>query len=89
MPNVVVDHIIGEHRETMTYIKGMGVGVGTSERTRIKGEGFTGTVKKMLEETFKWGATIALFFYYLIQLKPIKGWTLVKFRFWVLTGLLR
>lgn len=88
VPNVVVDHIIGEHRETMTYIKGMGVGVGTSERTRIKEAGSIGVLKKITEEAFKWGATFLLFFYYLITLKPIKGWTLIKFRYWVFTGLL-
>lgn len=86
--NVVVDHIIGEHRESMDYIKGMGVGVGTSERIRIKKNGFLGTIKKVMEEGFKWGATGILFFYYLTLLKPIKGWTLLKFRYWVFTGLI-
>ncbi len=87
--NVIVDHIIGENREQMDYIKGMGVGVGTSERTRIKEDGQLGVFKKILEEGFKWGATVVLYFYYLLTLKPIKGWTLVKFRYWVLTGLMK
>ncbi|MGB1003005.1 MAG: glycosyltransferase [Salibacteraceae bacterium] len=87
VPNVAVDHIIGEHRESMTYIKGMGVGVGTSERTRIKEDGFLGLLKKIIEETFKWGATFTLLFYYILRLKPIKGWTLLKFRYWVFLGL--
>ena len=87
VPNVVVDHIIGEYREKMDYIKAMGVGVGTSEITRIKEEGIKMGINKVFEELFKWGATIALFTFYLISLRPIKGWTLLKFRFWVLTGL--
>lgn len=86
--NVVVDHIIGENREQMAYIRGMGIGVGTSERTRIKEDGLLGIFKKVIEEGFKWVATVVLFFYYLTTLKPTKGWTLVKFRYWVLTGLL-
>ena len=87
VPDVVVDHIIGEYREKMDYIKAMGVGVGTSEITRIKEEGIKMGINKVFEELFKWGATFALFAFYLISLRPIKGWTLLKFRFWVLTGL--
>ena len=86
-PRVIVDHIIGEHREKMDYIKAMGIGVGTSERTRIKEEGTSWAIKKVIEESFKWGATFLLFCYYLLTLKPIKGWTLVKFRYWINTGL--
>ncbi len=88
VPNVIVDHIIGEHREKMQYIKAMGIGVGTSERTRIKKEGIAMATKKIIEELFKWGATGILFFYYSIQGQFVKGWTLAKFRFWVLRGLI-
>lgn len=86
--NVVVDHIIGIHREDMKYIKAMGIGVGSSEITRLKSVGAMGFINKFFEEVLKWSATIVLFFVYLLKLTPIKGWTLVKFRFWVLQGLL-
>lgn len=88
-PNVVVDHIIGIHRESMKYIKAMGVGVGTSERTRIKKEGISGVFNKIIEEGYKSAATILLFFYFIVTLKPKKGWVLVKFRAWVISGLLK
>ena len=87
VPNVVVDHIIGEYREKMDYIKAMGIGVGSSERTRIKEAGATGVFKKILEEGFKWGATFTLLLFYSVTFRPIKGWTLLKFRFWVFLGL--
>jgi len=87
VPNVVVDHIIGIHREDMKYIKAMGVGVGTSERTRLKESGINSVLKKIVMETFKSAATIMLFLFYSITLRPAKGWTLIKFRFWVISGL--
>lgn len=88
VPNVVVDHIIGIHREDMKYIKAMGIGVGTSERTRLKESGANVILEKILMETFKSMATLILLIFYLLTIRPSKGWTLVKFRFWVIQGLI-
>lgn len=87
-PNVVVDHFIPQKRVEMDYIKRMGTGVGRHERKRIKKEGFKGILEKTAQETFKVGATLLLYFYYLLSGKPAKGKTLVNFRFWVLQGLI-
>lgn len=87
-PEIIVDHIIPPKREQMKYIKQMGIGIGVSEIIRIKKYGFSGITYKIFQEFFKWTATVILFIYYLLLGKTIKGLTLIKFRYWVLVGLL-
>lgn len=89
VPKVRVDHIIPEKRLTMEYIKGLGIGVGSSEKRRVTNSGFTETVKKIISETIKVGATFMLFFFYFVQGKFAQANMLVKFRFWVLKGYLK
>jgi hypothetical protein len=73
----------------MSYIKKMGFGIGISEITRVKQAGVMGVVIKIFQEAFKWAASFILFFKYLITGNSIKGITLLKFRYWVLEGLLK
>jgi glycosyltransferase involved in cell wall biosynthesis len=87
-PTIAVDHIISEQREEMSYIKKMGIGIGISEITRVKQKGIIGVTGKVFQELFKWAASLLLFAKFLIQGTPIKGITLLKFRYWVLHGLL-
>lgn len=87
-PSIVVDHFIPQKRVEMDYIRRMGTGVGRHERKRIAKEGLVGYVEKIMQEIIKVGATVVLFLYYLILVKPSKGITLVKFRYWVLQGLI-
>lgn len=87
-PEITVDHIISEAREEMNYIKKMGFGIGVSEITRVKQKGTIGIISKIIQEIFKWGASLILFIKYLILGVPVKGITLIKFRYWVLTGLI-
>ncbi|HET8858495.1 glycosyltransferase [Marivirga sp.] len=89
VPKVKVDHIIPEKRLTMEYIKGLGIGVGSSEKRRVTNSGFTETMKKIISETIKVCATFILFFFYFIQGKFAQAKMLVKFRFWVLQGYLK
>jgi glycosyltransferase involved in cell wall biosynthesis len=86
VPSVKVDHIIPEKRLTMEYIKGLGIGVGSSEKRRVLKTGAIETVKKIMSETIKIGVTFMLFFFYFIQGKFAQAKMLVKFRYWVLTG---
>jgi len=86
---VKVDHIIPEKRLTMEYIKGLGIGVGSSEKRRVTKTGFVETVKKIISETIKVGATFILFILYFVQGKFAQANMLVKFRFWVLQGYLK
>lgn len=88
VPSVKVEHIIPEKRVTREYIKGLALGVGTSERKRIRNGGIPLLLQKILEETIKIGGTIILFIYYMVVGKFSSGLMLIKFRYWVLKGLL-
>ncbi len=88
VPNVVVDHIIPQKRVEIDYIKRLAIGVGTSERKRIAEKGFLGVAKKIFEEVIKGLATLLLFVVFFFSLAYSKGLMLVKFRFWVLRGLI-
>lgn len=89
VPKVKVDHVIPEKRLTMEYIKGLGIGVGSSEKRRVTKTGFVETVKKIFSEVIKVGATLVLFLIYFVQGKFAQANMLVKFRFWVLQGYLK
>ena len=86
-PDVAVNHIIPPHRTTVDFIKRLGAGVGTSERLRCRNnkKAFT---KRLIMECFKWGATLLLWVYYLLTIRPVCGNMLVKFRYNVSLGLL-
>jgi glycosyltransferase involved in cell wall biosynthesis len=88
-PKVKVDHIIPESRLTMDYIKGLGIGVGSSEKRRVINAGFGETISKFASESIKIAATFILFCFYFIQGKFAQANMLVKFRFWVLKGYLQ
>jgi len=87
-PKVLVDHFIPNKRVQTEYIYRMGTGVGRHEKKRIAKIGFGEVVKKIGSELFKIGATVLLFFTYLAKAQPAKGYMLVRFRYWVILGLL-
>ncbi|MGB0177103.1 MAG: glycosyltransferase [Owenweeksia sp.] len=86
-PFVIVDHIIPANRVSMDYIKGLAVGVGRHERTRLALEGSSALIRKWIQEFVKIGGTLFLFLLYVLKGQWSKGWILVKFRYWVFTGL--
>lgn len=87
VPSVKVDHIIPEKRTKIEYIKGLGIGVGSSERKRLRGSSFKDKAEKFIHELIKIGGTIVLFFAYLLKFRFQAAFMLVMFRFWVLIGL--
>ena len=87
VPDVKVDHIIPNRRLDMEYIKGLAVGVGTSERRRMGKEGINFRIKKIFSESIKIAGTFVLFLLYSIRLQPEKAIVLLKFRWWVIIGL--
>lgn len=87
-PNVVVQHIIPDKRLSQAYIKGLAIGVGQSEKERLKNKPLTQKISRIIEETLKIGATGILFFLYTLKLQSPKAIMLVKFRIWVLQGFL-
>ncbi len=86
-PKVQVDHVIPPSRTTMEYVKGQAIGVGTSERKRITKEGTSEIIFKVFQEIVKSAASVALWFKYMLEGKSIKANTIVRFRYWVLRGL--
>lgn len=88
VPNVSVDHIIPDKRLSMEYIKGMAIGVATSEIKRLKKEGAKGVIGKFLEEFVKLGGTLILALKHIFQFDFQKAFMLIKFRYWVFKGYL-
>ena len=86
LPEAEVTHVIPPIRVTMEYIKRQAIGIGVSERLRVKGAGFFEELKKMAEELFKVGATVLISLYYSLTFQFPKAFMLIKFRFWVLKG---
>jgi glucosyl-dolichyl phosphate glucuronosyltransferase len=87
IPDVWLLHIMPKERGELSYIRRQAIAVGLSERIRVlKGE--LSVLRKLASEIFKWGATIFLFFWFLFTIRPSKGLMLVRFRYWVLLGLL-
>ncbi len=86
-PDVIVDHIIPPNRLEIKYIRGLALGVGAHERTRLTLQGKGALLKKWLSEGGKTLGTIVLFLYFSIQGNFGKGLMLVRFRYWVIKGL--
>lgn len=87
VPNVVVDHIIPAKRTTMEYVKGLAIGVGTSERKRLAGKALSEKLSKALSESIKIAGTMVLFLLYLLRFRFQAAILLIRFRYWVLKGL--
>lgn len=89
VPAVIVDHIIPEKRVRVPYIKGLAIGVGTSEKKRLKGASSKEIFNKTISELVKIIGTLVLFAYYIIfGFRFEAAWMLIKFRWWVLKGYL-
>lgn len=89
VPQVSVRHIIPPHRVEVSYIKGLALGVGASERKRIKKSGLKEVFIKFVSESIKTAGTIILALGFLLQLKhPAKAIMLIRFRYWVVYSLI-
>ena len=86
VPSIHVKHIIPESRTHISYIRGLAIGVGTSEKKRLQSAGRMAKFKKTLEEIIKIVGTYILALYYLLTFKPETGIILIKFRMWVIQG---
>lgn len=85
-PSVNVHHIIPPSRLELSYIRRMGIGIGISERKRISGT--NEVIGKILDELYKVAGTGILAFFYLLQGRLAASLMLIKFRFWVIKGLM-
>jgi glucosyl-dolichyl phosphate glucuronosyltransferase len=82
-----VNHIIPEKRLSLDYIFTLGKGIGKSEVLRYRSQN-KHMINLIVKELFKWIASLALFFFYLIILNPSKGIILIRFRNSVSAGIL-
>ena len=87
-PELVVDHIAPVERTEISFVKRQAQGTGNSERIRTQSSGTIAYLKAILKETFKWGATLLLFVLYVLKGQPSKGNILIRFRYWISSGLL-
>lgn len=89
VPIIHVQHVIPDARTRIDYIKGQGIGVGTSEKKRLTGTSYISNAKKIMEEVVKICATCVLAMIYIFTFRPSKGFMLIRFRYWVLKGYLK
>lgn len=87
-PSPWVYHILPESRTVIPFLRKQAYGVGYSERIRTGNKGSAAVMARFMGELFRWGASVILLFYYLMTLKPAKGITLIRFRWWVSSGFL-
>ncbi len=89
VPEVCVEHIIPPHRLEESYIKGLAIGVGKSERKRMGKYGFWAIMNKFLDEAIKTAGTFILAAVYILQGQHFsKSSMLIKFRIWVISSLI-
>ena len=89
VPGVSVRHVIPPHRVDISYVKGLAIGVGTSEKKRIQKSGLKEVLNKLVSESIKTIATLVLAISYLLRAKhPSKALMLIRFRYWVIFSLI-
>lgn len=86
-PKPWVYHIIPPTRATKDFIRKQAIGVGVSERFRVRGK-FLKMIHSLLMESIKWAGSIVLALGYLFKAQPSKSKMLILFRKWVTGGLL-
>lgn len=84
-PEMELWHRIGSARLTTPYIKSQSVGIGASERLRVKGAPVR-AASKLASELVKLGGSLLLAAGYLIKGKAKAAGFLLRFRMWVLKG---
>ncbi len=81
-------HRIGSDRLKTGYLKSQSIGIGKSERLRVRGS-LKETLKKIAGEKIKIAGSIVLSLFYLIRLRPKAALFILRFRYWVMLGFLR
>jgi glycosyltransferase involved in cell wall biosynthesis len=88
VPGAIVHHYVPDRRLTFDFFRRQAAGIGKSERIRAKRLSRKEYVKSIVREGLKWGASFALFAFYLLTLRPAKAVRLLVFRWYVSGGLL-
>ena len=85
-PDIIVNHCVPIERTTEEFVERQAVGTGFGERIRTKNSGEF--IKRLFVEAIKWGGTLVLACGYALRGKSVKGRMLIKFRYWISSGLL-
>jgi glycosyltransferase involved in cell wall biosynthesis len=85
LPDAIVYHAVPAYRTEKDFIRRQAIGFGRSERIYRSLHG--GLSKMYLTEGVKWAASLILFPFYLITLRPRKGFMILRFRSWVSHGM--
>jgi glycosyltransferase involved in cell wall biosynthesis len=80
LPNAILYHSIPGYKLEADYFNRLTTGIGQSERARTLRIGKSSYRKRLLSELKKWCATIVLWCFYLITLRPQRGNMLIQFR---------
>lgn len=88
LPQMGIHHYIPAKKLTEEHFRELTYSIGKSERIRTKSVSEKAYQSRLMSETEKWIGTVVLYFLYLLQLSPSKGWKLFQFRWNVTRGLL-
>ena len=88
-PNVLVYHTVPEARLQMPFVRKQSMGIGYAEKTRTLHIGKLAYLKRLFMELYKWGGTFALSFLYLMKNQSARSIILIKFRWWISSGLIK
>ena len=80
LPQAILYHSIPGYKLEADYFNRLTAGIGQSERARTLRIGKSSYRKRLLSELKKWCATIVLWCFYLITLRPQRGNMLIQFR---------
>jgi glucosyl-dolichyl phosphate glucuronosyltransferase len=86
LPQAVVHHAVEANKFDVDYVKRHSMGIGISERVRIKNAPFFQKLLKFFEYVAKWGYAIVYGLGFLIRGQWSKFHMLERFRWWVLVG---
>lgn len=85
---MALTHRIGSNRLSVSYLENQSIGIGKSERLRVKGKPIQ-FLKKLLSELYKLTGSILLSILYLARGRGRAAMFILQFRYWVLKGFLR
>lgn len=80
LPDAILYHSIPGYKLEADYFNRLTTGIGQSERARTLRIGKSSYRKRLLSELKKWCATLVLWCFYLITLRPGRGNMLIRFR---------
>lgn len=86
LPEALLYHRVGKERLTPDFIRKQALGLGQSMKLRMEDASPRQFLSNWLKEFGKFGASVPLGLYYLLELNPEKAKMLFQFRWWIWEG---